>query len=79
MVSRDATGCGSLADWLALQGAVDEALVVDQFLGVLDALQQIHNLGIVHRDIKPSNLLITGDGILQLADFGITQRPTMMR
>ena len=62
---------GSLADWLALRGALPIDLAVVQFLGVLDALQRVHDLGVIHRDIKPSNLLITSEGRLQLADFGI--------
>jgi len=42
-------------------------LIVD-LLGVLTLL---HDGDIVHRDVKPSNLLITADGTLKLADFGI--------
>jgi len=39
---------------------------------MLEGLYQCHSAGIMHRDVKPSNLLINTDGILKLADFGLT-------
>jgi len=36
------------------------------------ALQHLHRCGIVYRDMKPENILITKDGHLKLADFGVS-------
>jgi cyclin-dependent kinase 12/13 len=40
---------------------------------LLEALHQCHSVNILHRDLKASNLLITQQGVLKLADFGLSR------
>jgi serine/threonine protein kinase len=46
----------------------DAVAIADQ---LLSALAAAHARGIVHRDIKPGNVLVSTDGHVKLADFGI--------
>lgn len=38
-----------------------------------DALQYAHDKGVVHRDIKPENILMSVDGTVKIADFGLSR------
>ncbi|HEV8537579.1 MAG TPA: protein kinase [Bacteroidota bacterium] len=43
-------------------------------LQIAGGLKAAHEKGIIHGDIKPENILITGDGTVKIADFGLARR-----
>lgn len=62
---------GSLLQMINKLGVFPEALAAIYTSQVLKGLIYLHEMDVIHRDIKASNILITGDGLVKLADFGI--------
>jgi serine/threonine protein kinase len=56
-----------------LVGRLSVAQAAGVLEGVLAGLSHAERRGIVHRDLKPENLLVTDDGEIKIADFGIAK------
>ena len=63
----------TLREYLNEQGALEVSVGIKFLLPVLSALAAAHKLGIVHRDIKPDNILISKEGRIKVADFGLAK------
>ncbi|MFI6334336.1 endo alpha-1,4 polygalactosaminidase [Streptomyces sp. NPDC050535] len=61
----------TLADVVSNDGPLHGGELYALALGLVEALRDIHRVGVVHRDLKPSNVLMAEDGP-RVIDFGIS-------
>ncbi|MFI1334020.1 PQQ-binding-like beta-propeller repeat protein [Streptomyces sp. NPDC020845] len=62
----------TLSEVVRKQGPLDGRSLRTLGLGLVEALRDIHQVGVVHRDLKPSNILMADDGP-RVIDFGISR------
>jgi serine/threonine-protein kinase len=67
----------TLREYLNEQGRLSVQDGIKFLLPVLSALSAAHKIGIVHRDIKPENILISKEGRIKIADFGLAKGPLL--
>ncbi|MDQ3454831.1 MAG: Stk1 family PASTA domain-containing Ser/Thr kinase [Actinomycetota bacterium] len=63
----------TLRDLLVERGRLSPAEALAVLEPVLAGLTAAHRTGLVHRDIKPENVLISQDGVVKVADFGLAR------
>ena len=65
---------GSVGAVLTKYGRFPEKIASPATKQLLLGLSFLHSKSIIHRDIKAANLLINKDGVIKLADFGVSAR-----
>lgn len=63
---------GELFDRISVEDANSESAARKYFYQLACGVQHLHDRGVCHRDLKPENLLLDGDDVLKIADFGLS-------
>lgn len=74
-ILMDLCSVGSIKDLMkTCVETLDEVQIAMVAREVLRGLAYLHEIGIVHMDVKAANILLTEDGGVKLADFGVSQQ-----
>eukprot|EP00607_Mallomonas_marina_P009976 CAMPEP_0182420872 /NCGR_PEP_ID=MMETSP1167-20130531/5961_1 /TAXON_ID=2988 /ORGANISM="Mallomonas Sp, Strain CCMP3275" /LENGTH=365 /DNA_ID=CAMNT_0024597393 /DNA_START=149 /DNA_END=1246 /DNA_ORIENTATION=- len=57
----------------SFSGPLTSDLIQSYTMQMLEGLAHCHCMGVMHRDMKPQNLLVSRNGTLKLADFGLAR------
>ena len=63
----------TLRDYINERGRFEIKEAINYLTPILSALSAAHSIGIVHRDIKPENILVSNEGRVKIADFGLAR------
>jgi len=66
----------TLRDLIRTQGHLSPRQTLEVLEPVLAALGAAHQAGLIHRDVKPENVLLSDDGRVKVADFGLARAVT---
>lgn len=67
---------GSVADLIQPGQPLDEMSIACILRDLLHAIEYLHNEGKIHRDIKAANILLSENGDVKVADFGVSAQLT---
>ncbi|KAK3092686.1 hypothetical protein FSP39_005890 [Pinctada imbricata] len=75
-IAMEFCGGGSMQDIYHITGPLTEPQIAFVCRETLKGLMYLHYRGKMHRDIKGANILLTDDGDVKLADFGVSAQIT---
>ena len=61
----------TLKEFIHRKSSLNEREAIGIALQLIDGIDTAHKMGIVHRDIKPQNIIVSTEGVVKIADFGI--------
>jgi serine/threonine-protein kinase len=63
----------TLESIISRSGPLEVPLVLDYTCQICNAVDHAHRHGVLHRDLRPSNVIVSGNGLLKVADFGTSR------
>ncbi|XP_021367349.1 mitogen-activated protein kinase kinase kinase kinase 3-like isoform X8 [Mizuhopecten yessoensis] len=76
-IAMEYCGGGSMQDIYHITGPLSEPQIAFVCRETLKGLMYLHSRGKMHRDIKGANILLTDEGDIKLADFGVSAQITV--
>ena len=70
-IAMEYAGGGDLFDKIEADVGVSEDIAHIYFRQLISGVSFMHSKGVAHRDIKPENILVSENGDLKIADFGL--------
>ena len=67
----------TLKNYIAKKGCLDNKEAIGIAIQIAQGMMAAHERHIIHRDIKPQNIIISMDGKVKVADFGIAKAISM--
>jgi serine/threonine protein kinase len=65
---------GTIETLLKTYGPFEEELFKNFTTQIMEGINYIHSKNVVHRDIKGKNVMLMGNGVIKLIDFGCAKR-----